>query len=154
MCGIYGASTLPNQAADEIKLRWLAVENKSRGKDSTGIYTVKLDKNRSETLYKDAIPSDVFIKKMDFKQAVKGACEIIGHTRQATVGMVNKDNSHPFTYSIPEKVVGVHNGFVIQEVARDKFVGKDKEFEKDFEVDSQYIFAMLSKRGGDYKVLT
>lgn len=159
-CGIFGFSG--KNPVDETKLRWLAYENKVRGSHSTGVYTVGSDKEKTKKLYKDSIASDKAILVKDFNDAIKGATSVVGHTRLATVGIVNKENSHPFIYEkgfiesltqngnghpLTETVVGVHNGFVVDIMA--------KKFNlKPFTVDSQLIFAMLARWGGDYSILS
>jgi len=58
---------------------------------------------------------------------------IAGHTRQATRGKVNRQNSHPFRYG---SIIGCHNGMV--------------DAPKTYTVDSQYLVDTLNKAGGDY----
>jgi hypothetical protein len=58
---------------------------------------------------------------------------IAGHTRLATRGKVNRQNSHPFRYG---KIIGAHNGMV--------------DAPKGYVVDSQYMFDSLNKSNGDY----
>jgi len=151
MCGIIVYSGA--NPADETKVRWLFKENMSRGRDSSGVYTIKQDKSSSRSLYKSTAQADNFIKHRGFIDATKGVGSLIGHTRGASVGTVSYNNAHPFEFGVDEDyVVGVHNGFIIPQLIAKHT--KDFGFDKEFEVDSQLIFAALSKNHGDYKVLS
>lgn len=151
MCGILSFSG--HNTADETKIRWLFRENLVRGKDSSGLFSVKADKTRTRTLFKKAMPADAFIFERGFKDAIKGAVSLIGHTRAATVGTVIDANSHPFSYGEGEDlVVGVHNGFIIPQLIETHTT--EFGFEKTFDVDSQLIFAALSRSHGNYHILS
>jgi glutamine phosphoribosylpyrophosphate amidotransferase len=110
VCGICGFSG--PRAVDKTKMRWLLVENQSRGTDSTGVY--------GNHLFKDNVMAKVFIQSYDFNRAIQGAHTVIGHTRLGTYGAKTKENSHPFIYSAGDDdkwaIVGAHNGFVIQQI--------------------------------------
>jgi len=145
MCGIFGYSG--KRPVDIIKLRWLAVENQSRGSDSTGIY--------GNHLFKEKMRSKDFILTSGFNAAAKGANTIQGHTRSASYGFaVTRDNAHPFTFGIGEdwEVVGAHNGFIIPDML--KYHTEALGFEKEFSVDSMLIFAALHKYKGDPNILS
>jgi hypothetical protein len=58
---------------------------------------------------------------------------VAGHTRQATRGKVNRQNSHPFRYG---RIIGCHNGMI--------------DAPQGYAVDSQYLFDSLNKANGDY----
>lgn len=154
MCGLFGFSG--KHPADLTKLRWLAVLNEKRGRDSTGVYSVKNNKAKEKTLYKTAVEASKFIMDENAVDAMRGAFHVVGHTRAKTYGVVSKETAHPFEYNLTTKVVGAHNGFIT-----DAFVKRYiKEFELeatfpsgDTDVDSQIIFSVLSKTGADYKVL-
>lgn len=62
------------------------------------------------------------------------------HTRMASVGAVSDRNAHPFRYEGVNIVTGVHNGHIGNYQAL-----KDKYNRKDFEVDSEHIFANLAE---------
>lgn len=153
-CGLFGFSG--KHPADLTKLRWLAVLNERRGRDSTGVYSVKNNKAKEKTLYKATLEASKFIMDEKANDALRGAFHVVGHTRARTYGNVSKDTAHPFEYNINTKVVGAHNGFIT-----DAFVKRYiKEFELeetfptgDTEVDSQIIFSVLSKMNADFNVL-
>lgn len=153
MCGIAIFSS-GKHPVDETKLRWLLKENMSRGKDSTGVFTVKQDKNATQTLYKNVAQATIFIQQRGFKDAVRGATSVLGHTRGASViSTVANENAHPFEFGEGEDyLVGIHNGFIIPQLVAK--TTKDFGFEKEFDVDSQLIFAALSKNHGDYRILS
>ncbi len=142
-CGLFGFSG--KRPVDETKLRFLAVENEKRGNDSTGVY--------GNHLYKNAVKASEFILDPGFRQAIKGAHTIVGHTRAATKGSVTTQNAHPYLYGPGEDdrkdwkdwAVGAHNGFVIDDL--DRYHNKELGFTKNFDVDSQIIFAALAKFG-------
>lgn len=142
MCGILGFSG--RYPVDETKLRWLFDLNQSRGEHSSGVFTIKSDKKHTQTLLKSIKKASDFINEEELKDALRGATSVIGHTRQATWGAVSKENAHPFQFG---EVVGVHNGFIIQEL-RERYGIKET-----LDVDSMMIFAYLEKHGGDYTKL-
>lgn len=144
-CGIFGYSG--SRPVDLTKLKWLAVENQSRGIDSTGVYGNHLFKEREAAKRVVVMPG--------FNAATKGARTVQGHTRSASAGyQVSKENAHPFHYGFPSntddttwaaEVVGAHNGFVIPEML--KHHEETFGFKQEFKVDSQLIFAALAKTG-------
>ena len=159
MCGIFGFSG--KYPADVTKLRWLAVANESRGRHSFGVYSKKANKTLTESLVKDTGTATDNIEHPSFEDAFQGAVMFGGHTRAATVGSISKENSHPFSYDIEGGTlcIGAHNGFVMDDVGNnvngDTIVQHEEfGFKTPFTVDSQLIFAMLSKEGGDYSQLS
>lgn len=62
--------------------------------------------------------------------------QVIGHTRKATTGAVSVPNAHPFIHG---KIIGAHNGFVYDHKEL------NREFNRDFEVDSQHLIAHISE---------
>lgn len=150
MCGIFGFNG--SHPVDPTKLRWLAMENEIRGRHSTGVYTEKVDKNKTKTLVKDVITSSDYVDTLEFRQAIAGANLVNAHTRHATVGAVTKENAHPFEFNLGTKVIGAHNGWIFEKVQNELQYEKFG-FDKPFIVDSQLLFAVLSKFNGDYNKL-
>lgn len=67
------------------------------------------------------------------------------HTRGASVGTISERNAHPFEYISEAKgvtVVGVHNGHIVN---NEELKARYIEHRKDFEVDSENIFAQLAE---------
>lgn len=146
-CGLFGfAGRYPVNTA---KIRWLAAENESRGRSSTGFAAIKNDKKATEEVFKTTRAATNLLEYGDDKldMVLNGAIILQGHTRAATKGAVTDANAHPFTYEIGTRVTGAHNGFVPDPYIK-KYIGQyafEADGIKDFDVDSQVIFAILSK---------
>lgn len=133
MCGIFGGIGKWNQGT----IRALTWANRERGTDSLGFF------DSSGKMIKSAADPDVALGQENITRwlntSEKGgekrdaAWFCIGHTRLATRGKVNRQNSHPFRYG---KIIGCHNGMV--------------DAPKGYVVDSQYLFDSLNKANGDY----
>lgn len=68
------------------------------------------------------------------------------HTRGASVGAISERNAHPFEYISEEQglvVVGMHNGHLHN---HEELKTKYLDHRKEFEVDSEHIFAQLAER--------
>jgi hypothetical protein len=120
-------------------LRALTWANQERGTDSVGFF------DSSGKMVKCAeTPSDA-LRKANISRWLDASCNgskklerdaswfIAGHTRMATRGKVNRQNSHPFRYG---RIIGSHNGMI------DAPTG--------YVVDSQHLFDTLHKSGNDY----
>lgn len=95
----------PNPSPWAIKL--LGSLNESRGRSSTGLYSV------DGSFLKDAKKATDFLLQEDVVQYIhekQGLNGIMLHTRAPTTGAATKDNAHPFKYG---DVVGAHNGTII-----------------------------------------
>ena len=134
MCGIFGAIGANwNQGT----IRALAIMNRERGTDSLGFF------DSSGRMIKAGCDPENALAQANIttwlNESENGGEKhpiswfIAGHTRQATRGKVNRQNSHPFRYG---NIIGCHNGMV--------------DAPKTYTVDSQYLIDTLNKAGGDY----
>ncbi|MCK9371102.1 class II glutamine amidotransferase [Candidatus Dojkabacteria bacterium] len=145
MCGIAGVITKKGVELNEEHLykrrkifTGLLVAMQERGNQSAGVAFI--DKNKL-AIVKAPISAVQFINNPRFKKLMqKNFPLIIGHTRFATMGVVNKRNSHPF---LRGNIVGVHNGHVSN-------VKDFERFNKSLEVDSELIFNLLNESNNNY----
>lgn len=107
-CGIFGMATNSPKKINSGNIKILGMANESRGKDSCGI---TIDGEIYYGLDKEKKFSD-FMKGRRF-EATKFPI-VFGHTRAASVGIVNSHNAHPFGYGDNAdgdyKEIYVHNG--------------------------------------------
>ena len=107
MCGIIGSIHL-NKNPDATKniISDLLFVDTLRGVDSTGIAKVTPDNKVS--ILKSAIPGYDFVQSARFHKHMAGQSRLmIGHNRNATKGVVNTENAHPFQ---AKHITLVHNG--------------------------------------------
>jgi predicted glutamine amidotransferase len=134
MCGIYGyrarKGVVLTTYESTVLSTVLAREMESRGRDSWG--GVVFEGEHAE-IYKGL--GKVTYSAHQFLRAASNAQTILAHTRAATVGKISKDNSHPFLIG---DVLGVHNGSIYN------YEELNKKYNRNFEVDSQQIFAHLN----------
>ena len=143
MCGLCGFSGAPfdpktgKGGVDITKMNTLLYFNKSRGTDSTGIYSNK-------KVIKQAVSADKFvIENKEYKEALKESNLVIAHTRWATIGDVTDDNAHPFVSGTGRGTIyGTHNGWLIDTMLEDIADKYDVEIPA---VDSKIIFDILAK---------
>lgn len=158
MCGIYGFS---GKNFDAKNIAILALQNITRGEDSTGFY---FESQKEYTHDKDIVTADVFLEKYidrfrERKNSKNPEDKIqifIGHNRAATVGVKTKENAHPFVVKKKESsknlkdIVLVHNGTLREYF---KLINKfDHLSHSEVKVDSQ-IFAYYLARYNDYEIL-
>lgn len=139
MCGLVGAIKLNGNLTDLDKKAFLLLLNLDtvRGEDSTGII---FDNAAGRIMYNKGLGTPQAIDYIgqtwlvdDIKSAKTMLC---GHNRYATQGAVNRDNAHPFAFG---NIVGAHNGTVKNT--------NPLKIDKDFDVDSKYIFYHMDKKG-------
>lgn len=161
-CGIFGQVTNKPNKIDDSAIKILGLTNEVRGKDSCGItvdgeiyYGVNTEKLFSN-----------FIKGRSFK--AKKYPIVFGHTRMASVGIVNKYNAHPFGFGTNKegdyKMAGVHNGTIsnYKELAEKykikltekvpSLVNENMMIERD-KIDSEVLLEILYKTKS-FKVLS
>lgn len=108
MCGIFAWAGKNPKNFDKSKYDILGIYNIERGKDSCGVsYDGEIYPGvDSLKLYSD------FMIKNPVKPRKYPV--VIGHTRQASVGLVNAENAHPFGFGETEEgnfeFIGCHNG--------------------------------------------
>jgi hypothetical protein len=135
LCGIFGAIGTNWNLGNVKALAWA---NRERGTDSIGFFDstgkmVKCAADPSEALRKENITNWLNASKVGNEKRER-AWFIAGHTRYATRGKVNRQNSHPFRYG---NIIGSHNGMV--------------DAPNGYVVDSQMLFDLLDKANGDYQ---
>lgn len=108
-----------------------------RGRDATGLLTVNA-RGKANLVKADLAASD-FIKWRD--GCPRRVRTILGHTRFATQGTPqNLDNNHPVQFGT---CFAIHNGHI----SNDSDLFKEQSLERQAEVDSEIIPALLSKFG-------
>lgn len=104
MCGIISASSRNHLDFSAIKLGMLQADD--RGGHSSGI-SVRGDEN---LVVRQVANAKMFINdKGNNVQIPRNNYSFIGHTRFATQGEKNIENTHPFSFG---NVIGVHNGSI------------------------------------------
>jgi glutamine---fructose-6-phosphate transaminase (isomerizing) len=145
MCGIFGyfSTDKKNIYAARI-IDSLYIFSETRGKEASGLISV----NDEEIVYiKDAIPASQLIRRDDFKNQISrlsskkdNTVAIIGHSRLVTNGESSfNENNQPIQAG---QCVGVHNGIITNEAA---IWAKYSELNKNYDIDSEVIFALLSE---------
>lgn len=147
MCGLVGIAG--NIYPTHKKMfRDMLILDQLRGMDSTGVAVVYNSKHKDfndvhwekvvgtpDGLWSEPDENSVF----DSKGIVEGNAKVLmGHNRFATVGEVNADNAHPFTYG---HITGAHNGSLTY--------WKGLKDSHKFEVDSKALFYDISHNGLD-----
>lgn len=123
MCGIFGAIG-KDYEMNTVKV--IGILNEDRGNQATGMYN-------GIRIVKEVYPAKLFFTGMSKEQ---GSNIFLGHTRLATMGdKSDPNNAHPFHIG---NIVGAHNGCISNTYELGKLL------DKKYEVDSQYIFHLLS----------
>lgn len=158
MCGIFGVVNGASYSAPSLG-KFFAdamLAGQVRGTDGAGVFTanskgrVKIAKSSScGSLWGRMVDGSADVMEQVGKDFLT-----VGHHRAATIGEVSDDNTHPFWYFhegtkvTPQGVVGVHNGTL-----RLKGAVNHAESEN-YEVDSQYLIAELSRSSNYVETLT
>ena len=147
MCGIFGFYKLTDfnncLSMDELRkiIRYLAVANETRGRDSTGLAVV--DAGADVFTLRKTKPAGEFIQTGIVRDSLLSAITpatkaVLGHTRSATTGEVTVKNAQPFTCGT---VTGTHNGIVTNYAA----LFTRYTLKPETTCDSEVIFAMLAQ---------
>jgi glucosamine--fructose-6-phosphate aminotransferase (isomerizing) len=148
MCGIFGgvigaASTLRERARLQSSIQRLFLLSESRGKEAAGFAMATQDQL---SVYKAAVPARSMIRSPGYRALVREAAGVqrsrgvafIGHSRLVTDGVreLNRNNQPVVTRGI----VGIHNGIIVNHA---ELWRKHSHLERQYDVDSEVIFALL-----------
>lgn len=118
-------------------LPFLAWEIESRGRDSWGA-------TDGTSISKHLGP--ITHTFWDNMEEILSWDRCILHTRAASCGAVTIPNAHPYSFqhddvegNMIRRVVGIHNGIVVNHIAL------DNKYNRDFEVDSMHIYAHIAE---------
>jgi hypothetical protein len=141
MCGLFGGMSSWLSSGEIGNIIDIAAISAVRGKDSTGITLVHMDKKkekfRCETVRDVVNPVSFFLEDGIKENLIKmQPAAIMGHCRLATIGTVNMHNAHPIC---EDHIIGCHNGTI------PKFrPAKEKE---DEDSDSRHLFRLIAEQG-------
>jgi hypothetical protein len=111
-CGLWGGASSSLSNFELERIGQLGIISQLRGTDSTGVFTCfKQHGKIAVKPMKDVCNSSDFIYSQEFVDHIKDTRPFIvaGHCRDATVGVVNYENAHPYNLG---KIVGMKNGTV------------------------------------------
>lgn len=148
MCGLFGAQSRTLSTSEIDALKELGVMASLRGRDSTGIGIVHKQKGK-ENLYgyrlkKHPTNATDFLYSRIIDEYIKEYVPFViaGHCRWATVGSINKTNSHPFLYG---SIIGMHNGTVP--------AYRPDKAKEETESDSSNLFKFMSENNAEEAIV-
>lgn len=122
-------------------MRFMAVKNETRGKDSSGLCVVT--KHNNPIMVKGVMEASKFVQNSKvvevYNKITPYTKTVLGHTRFATTGQVNMNNAQPFRYG---PIIGVHNGVIRNYL----YLRKKFQLRNYTTCDSEIIFALLSRK--------
>ncbi len=137
MCGLVGMAGPGILQRDIEFFKDLLLISQFRGRDSTGVAVINSNKKKSAyTIRKVPESASEFLSLFGSRGGYLNDSYsniFIGHTRWATVGEVNHQNSHPFDIG---NIIGAHNGTLV-----------DYEFFSKTKTDSEMMFAKINREG-------
>jgi glucosamine--fructose-6-phosphate aminotransferase (isomerizing) len=148
VCGIFGGvigSTSDLRAATQLEsgIERLFSLSESRGKEAAGLAMANPDQ---VAVYKAAVSARSMIKIRTYRTLLRSAAggerttsrAFIGHSRLVTDGVREQNrNNQPV---VSGGVVGVHNGIIVNQA---ELWHRHADLERQYEVDSEVIFALL-----------
>lgn len=111
MCGIVGHFSLLKKGmrlSDGKIMRELAIASTVRGYDGTGILMLDVVDNKLWYRKDTVVPSEL-CRKSEWETMLLDHRFAVVHTRSATIGEVDVNNTHPFLF---KNLSGVHNGTI------------------------------------------
>jgi len=157
MCGIFGAvigprSVLLKGGDGYERVARLFRLSASRGKEAAGL---AIANDASLAVFKEPLPAQKMIRMPELRRMVdhelrrerpESPLGFIGHSRLVTDGAreVNRNNQPV----VSSGIVGIHNGIIVN---HDELWAKHTDMRREFDVDSEVIFALLRSwlRKGD-----
>lgn len=131
--GVFGEVTAKHEKA----FKELLIIDQLRGKDSTGVLSVKRHNINQVTIAKQVGGPDELMNDKRFDNCFMGQINVlIGHNRWKTKGDVTRKNAHPFEF---DEVAGVHNGTL-----QNQWKLEDGN---SFQVDSEALYNHINKKG-------
>ncbi|MBX3006964.1 MAG: class II glutamine amidotransferase [Melioribacteraceae bacterium] len=141
MCGIMGYYCFGEKRPSKEHITEMFSLLETRGRDASGFAFIE---NGQLIVQKAAVKSSEFVKMSEW-QNVNLSKSMILHTRAATQG-TNKNNQNNHPLFTKQGVCIVHNGIIYNDK---EIFGKNQ---RDGEVDSEAILAVLSSRGKGDKI--
>jgi predicted glutamine amidotransferase len=150
MCGLIGmAGTLEHK--HKLAMKDLFFLDTLRGRDSTGLTSVK--RNRNVLTRKFAVPGYDFIEIPVVDKAMAYGDQVwIGHNRFKTVGDATKENAHPFEVLTEEGeviIVGAHNGTLENKYELERALNNER-----YDTDSEALFNLLASEDNYKKAIS
>ena len=141
MCGIMGYMCFGEKRPSKEHITEMFSLLETRGRDASGFAFIE---NEQLVVQKAPIKSSLYVKSEDWKKVILPKIMIL-HTRAATQGSnKNNNNNHPL-YS-KSGLALIHNGIIYNDK---EIFGKNQ---RDGEVDSEAILAVLSSKGKGDKI--